>query len=306
MVQGTLGEEGAYPPTIGISKADGDAFVAAIASGTSHVASIAIELSTVTTYNVIAETLGGDHSNIVHLGAHSDSVEAGPGINDNGSGSIALLEIAQQLTRFRTANAVRFSWWAAEEQGLLGATAWVAAQTQAELDKIRLYLNFDMVASPNYVYAIYDGDGSAFGVSGPAGSAQAERLFEAYFRDVEGVGSVPSEFDGRSDYGPFLDVGVAAGGLFTGAEGVKTEAERVMFGGEAGVAYDVNYHAAGDGVANLSRRAFGVCARAMAHSVGVLARSTAVLDEGAAAAAKRRVGGGGARKTQRVGGKFAY
>lgn len=195
---------------------------------------------------MIAQTKTGDPENVIHVGAHSDSVAAGPGINDNGSGSIGILEVAIQLAKFSVNNAVRFSWWAAEEEGLLGATAYVAATTQAELDKIRLYLNFDMIASPNYVYAIYDGDGSAFNVSGPPGSAEAEKLFQEFFTIEDGVPWTATDFDGRSDYGPFLDAGVASGGLFTGAEGIKTEEEASIFGGKSGVAYDVNYHGAGD------------------------------------------------------------
>lgn len=42
---------------------------------------------------------------------------------------------------------------------------------------------------------------------------------------------------GRSDYGPFLEVNIPAGGLFTGAEVVKTAQEAVLFGGQAGMPY---------------------------------------------------------------------
>lgn len=84
-----------------------------------------------------------------------------PGLNDNGSGTISLLEVAIQLTNFSVKNAVRFAWWAAEEEGLLGAEYYVKVAPQSELDKIRLMLDFDMMASPNYAYQIYDGDGSA-------------------------------------------------------------------------------------------------------------------------------------------------
>ncbi|KFY59103.1 hypothetical protein V496_05834 [Pseudogymnoascus sp. VKM F-4515 (FW-2607)] len=279
VVQGTLGEEGDYPPTIGISKAQGEEFLAAIAAGTAQTADLFIEQKTIVTYNVIAETLHGDHDNVIHVGGHSDSVAAGPGINDNGSGGIGILEVALHLTKFKVKNAVRFSWWAAEEVGLLGALHYVKTLPQSELDKIRLYLNFDMIASPNYVLAIYDGDGSTFNVTGPPGSAQAEHLFIDYFRDIEKVDTVPSDFDGRSDYGPFLDAGVACGGLFTGAEGLKTAEEAVMFGGEAKVAYDVNYHAVGDTVANCNGTAFLMNTRAIAHSVAVLGKSTALLEE---------------------------
>jgi carboxypeptidase Q len=184
---------------------------------------------------VVAQTVGGDQDNVLHVGAHSDSVEAGPGINDNGSGTIGILEVAVQLAKFTVNNAVRFSWWSAEEEGLLGAEAYVTSLPQSELDKIRLYLNFDMIASPNFYYGIYDGDGSTFGISGAPGSAEAEKLFEDFFHIDEDLPHAPSEFNGRSDYGPFLDAGIPCGGLDTGAEGIKTEEEAAIFGGTAGI-----------------------------------------------------------------------
>lgn len=222
---------------------------------------------------MVAQTKSGDPNNVLVLTAHTDSVDAGPGINDNGSGSVGLLETAIQLAKFSVNNAVRFVWVSAEEFGLLGSTYYVSQLSPEELEKIRLNLNFDMIASPNYVYAIYDGDGSAFGSSGPAGSAEAEKLFENYFRDEAGLKSVPTEFDGRSDYGPFLDAGIPTGGLFTGAEGIKTTEEQVLFGGEAGVAYDVNYHGAGDNVSNLNLDAFLENTMAIAHSIGTYGSS---------------------------------
>ena len=119
---------------------------------------------------------------------------------------------------------MRFCFWSAEEFGLLGSEHYVTNLNASEVEKIRLYLNFDMIASPNYMFGIYDGDGSAFNLSGPPGSAQAEAFFEDWFAS-NGLNSVPTEFSGRSDYGPFLDAGIPAGGLFTGAEVEKTEEE---------------------------------------------------------------------------------
>jgi carboxypeptidase Q len=191
----------------------------------------------------------------------------GPGINDNGSGSIALLNIAEKLTKFSVNNAVRFSWWAAEELGDIGSGYYVDTLPAEELAKIRLYLNFDMIASPNYIYAIYDGDGSSFGIAGAPGSDKAEYLFEDFFRDEEGLPYTSTEFDGRSDYGPFLEAGVPCGGLFTGAEGIKTEEEAAIFGGEAGEWYDVNYHGPGDNVKNLNMGAFLHNTKAIVHAV---------------------------------------
>lgn len=222
--------------------------------------------------NVIAQTKSGDPDNVIFVGAHADSVEAGPGINDDGSGTVGILEVALQLAKYEVTNAVRFAWWSAEEFGLLGSEYYVNQSTPEDLDKIRLYLNFDMIASPNYKLSIYDGDGSAFNLSGPPGSAEAETLFENYF-ESKGLPSQPTEFNGRSDYGPFLEVGVAAGGLFTGAEQIKTEAEAALYGGTAGIAFDENYHKVGDTVDNLNLEAFLINSRAIAHSVATYATS---------------------------------
>src|SRR4029079_9510607 len=136
-----------------------------------------------TTYNVVAETRAGNDSNVVMPGAHLDSVNAGPGINDNGSGSAALLEVAEQLAGVNPPNTVRFAWWGAEESTLVGSTRYVTGLTEEERGRIALYLNVDMVASPNPVYFIYDGDDSdASGAGpGPPGSARIEKTFEAFY-----------------------------------------------------------------------------------------------------------------------------
>ena len=204
-----------------------------------------------TTYNVFAESRYGDPDNIVMAGAHLDSVNAGPGINDNGSGAAAILEIAKQMRKVHPTNKVRFALWGAEESGLVGARYYIndlRTNHPDLLQKIALYLNFDMISSPNYVRFVYDGDNSAFPVGpgaaeGPPGSDAIEALFHDYFASVSQP-SAETPFSGRSDYGPFIEagVGIPAGGLFTGAEGVKTAAQAELFGGVAGAAYDPCYH----------------------------------------------------------------
>ncbi|KAI4185000.1 MAG: hypothetical protein LQ346_006005 [Caloplaca aetnensis] len=292
---GTLGApprpEGPYVPTAGITLARGTALLNSLNGGASVIADLNVIsiMEDRTTYNVIAQTSGGDPNNVLVLTAHTDSVDAGPGINDNGSGSIGLLEVAIQLSKYSVNNAIRFVWVSAEEFGLLGSEFYVASLSDAEKAKIRLNLNFDMIASPNYKYGIYDGDGSAFNVTGAPGSAEAEKLFQDYFTNDAGLKWVPDAFDGRSDYAPFADAGIAAGGLFTGAEGIKTAEEQTLFGGQAGVAYDVNYHAAGDNVANLNMDAFIQNAKAIAHAVATYAKSFASLPpKGPARRAVRR------------------
>jgi Zn-dependent M28 family amino/carboxypeptidase len=221
---------------------------------------------------VLAQTKGGDPNSVLVLGAHSDSVEAGPGINDDGSGTIGILEVAKQLAKYQVRNSVRFGFWSGEEEGLLGSTYYVEHLSAAERKKVKLYLNFDMIASPNYIYGIFDGDGGDFNITGPTGSADIEELFEDYFESID-QNYTSIAFNGRSDYDPFIRVGIPAGGVETGAEGIKTADEQAQFGGQAGIAYDVNYHGPGDNVTNLQPEAFLTNTKAIAHGVATYARS---------------------------------
>ncbi|MFP5417119.1 MAG: M28 family peptidase [Actinomycetes bacterium] len=244
-----------------------------------------------TSYNVLAETKSGNDANVVMAGAHLDSVQEGPGINDNGSGSAALLETAIQFAKVKPANTVRFAWWGAEEYGLLGSEYYVAHLTEEEAASIALYLNFDMVASPNYMFGVYDGDNSGGTAPAgfiPAGSAEIEDVFESFYIS-RGEPYQDSEFSGRSDYGPFIAVGIPAGGLFTGAEGVKTAQEQALYGGTAGIAYDPCYHAACDDLDNLSLKALDVNSDAIATAVLTFATSTADVN-GVAGKPGRRIG----------------
>ena len=205
-----------------------------------------------TTENVIADYPGGRTDRTVMAGAHLDSVPEGPGINDNGSGSGTILEIALQMSELgiEPTNHVRFAFWGAEESGLVGSEFYVSELSKREQKDIAAYLNFDMVASPNYVRFVYDGDGSDTALSGPNGSGRIESVFNDYFAS-QNLRTEPTEFNGRSDYGPFIDVGIPAGGLFTGAEGLKTVEQAETYGGLSTfegepVAYDPCYHQACD------------------------------------------------------------
>jgi Zn-dependent M28 family amino/carboxypeptidase len=230
-----------------------------------------------TTQNLIAESRGGDPNNVIMAGAHLDSVAAGPGINDNGSGSSALIEIAEQMSRLNLPNKVRFAWWGAEEDGLVGSTEYVNRLTEDELADIEMYLNFDMIASPNYGLFIYDGDGSGFGLSGPPGSDDIEHLFERYFAERD-IPSEPTAFTGRSDYQAFINNGIPAGGLFTGAEVEKTAAQAAKWGGTAGIAYDPCYHSECDTIDNLDHEAFAINADAIAYVTYLYAKGREVIN----------------------------
>lgn len=229
--------------------------------------------------NVIAELPGRDTDNVVMAGAHLDSVQRGPGINDNGSGSSVLIEVAEQIARLRPQNTLRFAWWGAEESGLLGSRAYVAGLDTAAVDEIALYLNFDMVASPNHIFMVYDGDQSGFPapVVVPEGSIQIEDLFEGYYTKM-GIPYDDAEFSGRSDYQAFILAGVPAGGLFTGAEVVKTEEQAEIWGGTPGEQFDPCYHLACDTIDNLSLEALDVNADAIATAVLTYAYSTEAVN----------------------------
>ena len=136
-------------------------------------------------------------------------------------------------------------------------------------------LNFDMVGSPNFVRFVYDGDLSDSEPppgGAPAGSAEIEQLFLDYFAG-QGLATEPTAFDGRSDYGPFIAAGIPAGGLFTGAEGIKTAEEAAIYGGTAGEQYDPCYHLGCDDITNLSVRALDQMSDAAAHVTITLAQS---------------------------------
>ncbi|MFJ9648009.1 M28 family metallopeptidase [Streptomyces sp. NPDC004244] len=283
-LNGTLGDPNVGRiPTGGITQAEGQRLAADAAAGPVEVTLDIRELREQRkTFNVIAETQGGDENNTVFLGAHLDSVAGGPGINDNGSGSAGILQVAQRLAgdQKKVKNKVRFAWWSAEEFGLLGSEAYVGGLTEAQKKQIKLYLNFDMIASPNPAYFVYDGDNSD-GVGagpGPEGSAQLERGITD-FLDAKGIPHEGTDFDGRSDYGPFIEAGIPAGGTFTGAEGIKTAAQAAKFGGEAGKAYDPNYHAKGDDLSNIDQKALDINVDVIANAVGHYAHDLAPLSQ---------------------------
>lgn len=275
-LRGTLGgPDAGVIPTVGISQADGDTLVQQ--EGAMATLNLQIRREQKTTRNVIAQTRTGRPDNVVMAGAHLDSVPDGPGINDNGSGSAALLETALQLgSEPRATNAVRFAWWGAEELGLLGADDYVSGLSEQQRSDIAMYLNFDMVGSPNAAYFAYDGDDSD-GVGagpGPEGSAQIEQAFVDYLQNRENVPVEGTDFSGRSDYGPFIAVGIPAGGLFTGAEGIKTEEQAQKWGGQAGVAYDPCYHQVCDTIDNIDRVALERNSDAIAWVTAGYATST--------------------------------
>ncbi len=235
-------------------------------------------LKTTNTFNLLADTPGGRADRLVVVGAHLDSVAEGPGINDNGSGTSTILETALQMDTLGIAptNKVRFAFWGGEEDGLIGSNYYVSQLSARALKDHAVNLNFDMVGSPNFVRFVYDGDGSAFGIKGPTGSANVEKVFLDYFAS-QGLATEPTEFDGRSDYFAFINNGIPAGGLFTGAEGIKTAPQAAVYGGTAGRAYDPCYHQSCDTINNLSNTALDQMSDATAHATLAFAMTTSAV-----------------------------
>jgi Zn-dependent M28 family amino/carboxypeptidase len=285
-------------PTIMTSSAVGQSLYNEAQSGPVSVR-VAVDATTTpnTEYNVIADSRRGDKDRTIVVGGHLDSVEEGPGINDNGSGTSTILEIAEQVARLNKdpRNRLRFAFWGAEEAGLVGSTAYVAEQVEnGGIEDIEANLNFDMLGSPNFVRFVYDGDTSSFPPppgGAPAGSAQIEHIFQRHF-ESQGLVSDPTAFDGRSDYGPFIANGVPAGGLFSGAEGVKTARQESIYGGFAGMSYDPCYHGlptagACDDFFNLNHTALDQMSDAAAHATWTLARSKTPIAETTGKAARK-------------------
>ncbi|MFF9869735.1 M28 family metallopeptidase [Streptomyces sp. NPDC013953] len=217
-----------------------------------------------TGYNLVADWPGGDANQVLMAGAHLDSVSSGAGINDNGSGSAAVLETALAVSRaqFKPAKHLRFAWWGAEELGLVGSKYYVNNLPTTERAKVAGYLNFDMIGSPNPGYFVYDDDPTI------------EKTFKDYFAGLGVPTEIETEGDGRSDHASFKNVGIPVGGLFTGASRTKTSAQAQKWGGTAGQAFDRCYHSSCDSTSNINDTALDRNSDAVAHAIWTLSAGT--------------------------------
>ncbi|MBS9535313.1 M28 family peptidase [Mycobacterium sp. M1] len=232
-----------------------------------------------TSRNVLAQTKTGSEHDVVMVGAHLDSAYRSPGINDNGSGVAAVLETALQLGPSpAVTNAVRFAFWGAEEQQLGGSTDYVFGLDRDQLNDIALYLNFDMLGSPNPGFFTYDGDQSALPSRDiapsdvPNGSAGIERTLAGYL-NLAGKRPADMPLSSATDYSPFVVAGVPIGGVTTGASQLKTTAQARLWGGKPGFPFDPNYRGARDTVDNVNVDALSVTGAAVAFAVGTYAES---------------------------------
>ncbi|KAJ3122254.1 hypothetical protein HK100_012069 [Physocladia obscura] len=222
------------------------------------------EYKTLGVVNVLAESRTGSDDSVIIFGSHLDSVRAGPGVNDDGSGAMATLELARAFSAFESKNGksvqkVRFAWWSAEEIGLLGSKYHIKtlqSTNPAQLAKYKLTIDIDMIASPNYIRGIWDGH-SIIDPRIARASARIASVFQSHFTR-KGLPTSLVKFNGGSDFQPFMDAGVPAGGVITGENEIKTAEEAAVFGGVAGVVLDPNYHQTEDTV-----EGFGAAGRAI-------------------------------------------
>lgn len=283
-LHGTMGTpEDDHVATFGLDLDEAEPLLNKLAAGETvdGIAYIDGLVSKIVTNNIVIQTSEGDPDNCVMLGAHSDSVPEGPGINDDGSGTLTLIEVATQLAKFRVNNCVRFAWWSAEEEGLLGSNFYASTLPDEDNQKIRLFMDYDMLASPNFALQIYNATNEA----NPTGSEQLRDLYVDWY-SAHDLNFTFIAFDGRSDYDGFIRAGIPAGGIATGAEGVKTKEEVEMFGGKAGDWYDPCYHQLCDDVGNNNVTAWELNTKLVAHSVATYAVSFKGFPERSLAKAK--------------------
>lgn len=270
-LHGTMGTPADdHVATFGIDLDEAEPIIKKLKNGAAvdAIAYIDGEVTTIVTDNIVIQTAEGDPNNCVMLGAHSDSVAEGPGINDDGSGTLSLIEIATALTKFSVQNCVRFGWWSGEEEGLLGSNHYASTLPTEENLKIRLFMDYDMLASPNFAYQIYN----ATNDESPTGSEELRNLYVDWY-EAHDLNYTFVPFDGRSDYDGFIRAGIPAGGIATGAEGIKTKEEVQLFGGNAGEWYDPCYHQLCDNVGNNNMTAWELNTKLVAHSVATYAAS---------------------------------
>jgi aminopeptidase S len=221
--------------------------------------------------NVLAQTRTGDPRWVVMVGAHLDSVRKGPGINDNGSGVAALLEIATRLGGSPpTRTVVRFAFWGSEEDDMAGSRHYVETLPRRDREDILLYLNVDMIASPNAGYFVMGGKGKGRAKSGPHGSARAGGVLVEQLA-AGGVVAKTLAFDDESDYGPFVAAGIPAAAVLSGDRQTKSRKHARRWGGRAGERFDPNYHTPRDRLDTLDRTALDRFTRALGGTVAYYA-----------------------------------
>jgi Zn-dependent M28 family amino/carboxypeptidase len=239
----------------------GAALTEAADQGTEVRIQVDTQVSAAAARNVVAQHGSGEP--VVMLGAHLDSVLDGPGINDNGSGVAAVLEIAHLLADAGHPGTLRVGLWAAEEFGLHGSRDYVSSLAPGDVDAMAAYINLDMLGSLNAVPMVYANLGA------PDGSSEITEFLLAWLQ-ADGVAAVPEDLGSGSDHFFFAQAGVPIGGIFSGASEEKSEEQAAANGGQAGEPMDPCYHLACDTIDNVNADQTATYAQAVAATAMAL------------------------------------
>ncbi|KAJ2955727.1 hypothetical protein NQZ79_g8316 [Umbelopsis isabellina] len=233
------------------------------------------------THNTLCVGRVGNDSQRIVIGAHLDSVPAGPGIVDNGSGASSLLEMAIILSEahqhFVPHSKLVFAFWGAEEIGLLGSREWVRStrrDSPREWNKIAANINLDTLASPNFISLVHNGQDAPEPVRNA--SIQIQNAFETFF-NMEKLPYKITSMTAGSDFLPFLLNDIPSGGVLTGASERKSESERRKHGGLANAPLDPCYHQSCDTLENISQDALTITSRAALFVISRLAHHPDLL-----------------------------
>jgi Zn-dependent M28 family amino/carboxypeptidase len=257
-------------PVVGVSYKLGRSLEIAARCG----ATVRLDVNAVTskrlTRNVLTDT---DDSSSIIIGAHLDSVPEGPGINDNGIGSAVVLEAALQLAKGPTQarSGMRFAFWGAEERGLIGSRHYVGSLSEEVRRHIALYINLDMVGSPNFARFVHTS-----AVTGDGLAAVVRRELLADFRELNLTVEERAGGGLGSDDASFSQKGIPTIALYTGAYGPKSEIEANLFGGAAGHPYDPCYHKACDTIENINRDVLEQNTRALVRALNAAVAAQAL------------------------------
>jgi Zn-dependent M28 family amino/carboxypeptidase len=259
-----LSSQGITIPAIAGTGEMGQAMEAAAAADQHVHIRVATELEPAVVKSVVAET-PGDPTRVAMIGAHLDSVHDGPGINDDGSGVAAVLEIARDAAGGVGGGRLRFGFWAGEEYGLYGSRAYVSGLAPDDVGAMVGYVNLDMLGSLNAVPIVYaDADAA------PGSDDITDFLTNAM--QSAGIDAEHEDVGGQSDHFSFAQAGIPTGGIFSGANELKTDVEASEFGGQAGEPRDACYHLACDTPANVDAAQVAKFASMAAAAAVALAR----------------------------------
>jgi Zn-dependent M28 family amino/carboxypeptidase len=251
-------------PVVGVSYEFGRSLENAAGGGADVRLAVDAVTGTRTTRNVVADTGRDGDGPLTVVGAHLDSVAEGPGINDNGSGSAAVLETALQLPG-QARQGLRFAFWGAEERGLIGSRHHVGALSEEQRRRVALYINLDMVGSPNF---------ARFVQSSVASGELAEIARRELLADFRQHNLPVTERSGGrygTDDASFSEKGIPTVGLYTGADWPKSDTDAGLFGGTASRPYDPCYHRACDTIENINRDVLEQNTRALVRAVNTVA-----------------------------------